>query len=137
MRNLLLLVPLLFSTLPQHALAATITGDECNARVEEMRSTLPMQLDGVTTWVNTTCVNQGNNTLQLVYENEVTDGNDITQANLDTVLESLIMSWCFGPDLSPLIAAVDSIKYVYSFENGTASGELNFSEEDCDMARRP
>ena len=116
---------------PVHA--ATISMEECHSRIDDINANLPMALDNITTWISTTCVDTGNNTIQLIYANEVTDGNEITQANLDTVLESLVMSWCFGPDLIPLLNVVDTVKYEYHFQNGSKIGELNFSEQDCDM----
>src|SRR5690606_29607370 len=119
--------------LPPSAQAARISMAECNEQVEQMRQNLPMDLDGMTTWTNTTCVDTGNGTIQLVYDNEVKDGNPITQDNLDQILESLVMSWCFGPDLIPLLHNIDSVRYLYTFANGTPIGELNFTEQNCDM----
>lgn len=116
---------------PVHA--AKISMAECHSRIDDINANLPMALDNITTWISTTCVDTGNNTIQLIYANEVTDGNAITQANLDSVLESLVMSWCFGPDLIPLLNVVDTVKYEYKFQNGSRIGELNFSEQDCDM----
>ena len=134
----MLVLPALLSVsslfvLPQTAFAATISMAECRERIDDMNANLPMQLDNITTWTSTTCVDTGSDTIQLVYANEVTDGNPITQDNLDSVLESLVMSWCFGPDLIPLLNVVDTVKYEYHFQNGSKIGELNFSEQDCDM----
>jgi|GEM_PF-426828 len=116
---------------PAHA--ATISMEECHSRIADINANLPMALDNITTWLSTTCVDTGSNTIQLIYANEVTDGNAIAQENLDTVWESLVMSWCFGPDLIPLLNVVDTVKYEYHFQNGSKIGELNFSEQDCDM----
>jgi hypothetical protein len=130
MRNMLTFV-LLINLLIPTAWSAGITMEECNTTVAEFNDSLPMQLDGITTWVNTSCVDLGNNEIQLVYENRVTDGNNITQTELDAVLPSVLMSWCFGPTLSPLMQVVDTINYQYHFENGEHIGELNFSFAEC------
>src|SRR3989338_2148445 len=102
MRILLLVLTLSLSAFTHHAFSADITMDECNTRVAEMNATLPMALDDITTWISTTCVDQGNDAIQLVYVNHVKDGNAITQTELDAVRPSVLMSWCFGPDLFPL-----------------------------------
>ena len=130
MRNLLLTLPLVF--LSSHsAMSADITMAECNERVAEFNESLPMALDGITTWVNTSCVDIGSGAIQLIYENRVTDGNQITQQELDAVRPSILMSWCFGPTLSPLMQVVDTINYQYHFENGERIGELDFSFQEC------
>ncbi|MGB4248487.1 MAG: hypothetical protein WBJ75_12275 [Pseudohongiellaceae bacterium] len=131
MRILLLVLTLSLSAFTHHAFSADITMDECNTRVAEMNATLPMALDDITTWISTTCVDQGNDAIQLVYVNHVKDGNAITQTELDAVRPSVLMSWCFGPDLFPLIQIVDAVNYQYDFENGQHIGELNFSYQDC------
>lgn len=131
MRILLLVLSLALSAFSHHAASAQITMEECNTRVAEMNATLPMELDNITTWISTTCVDQGNNAIQLVYANHVKDGNAITQAELDAVRPNVLMSWCFGPDLFPLIQVVDAVNYQYDFENGQHIGELNFSYQDC------
>ena len=131
MRILLLVLSLSLVTFVPHAFGADITMDECNTRVAEMNATLPMALDNITTWISTTCVDQGNNAIQLVYVNHVKDGNAITQGELDAVRPNVLMSWCFGPDLFPLIQVVDTVNYQYDFENGQHIGELNFSYQDC------
>lgn len=113
------------------ALSANITMEECNTTVTEFNDSLPVALDDITTWVNTSCVDLGNNAIELVYENRVTDGNNITQQELDAVRPSVLMSWCFGPTLSPLMQVVDNINYQYHFENGEHIGELNFSFQEC------
>lgn len=136
MRMLLLVLTLLTAATAQNALAADISMTQCNENVAELNANLPMQLDGITTWVNTTCMDKGNSVIDLVYENQVTDGNAITQAQLDTVLPSLIASWCFGPALAPLMQAVDTIHYKYDFANGQHIGDLYFKEADCNMAER-
>jgi hypothetical protein len=136
MRTLLLILTFLSSTLSQSALAADITMDECNAQIAEMNANLPMQLDGITTWTSTVCVDKGNAVIDLTYVNEVADGNAITQTQLDTVLPSLIASWCFGPTLAPLLQVVDTIHYSYDFANGQHIGDLYFTEQDCNMAER-
>lgn len=131
MRILLLVLSLSLSAFAHQASSADITMADCNTRVAEMNATLPMALDDITTWISTTCVDQGNNAIQLVYVNHVKDGNAITQAELDAVRPSVLMSWCFGPDLFPLIQVVDAVNYQYDFENGQHIGELNFSYQDC------
>jgi len=136
MRMLLLVLTLLTAAGARNALAADITMAQCNESVAEMNANLPMQLDGITTWVNTACLDKGNSIIDLVYENQVTDGNAITQAQLDTVLPSLIASWCFGPTLAPLMQVVDTIHYKYDFANGQHIGDLYFKEADCNMAER-
>lgn len=136
MRMLLLVLTLLTATSTHLAVAADITLAQCNDSVAEMNANLPMQLDGITTWVNTACLDKGNSVIDLMYENQVADGNAITQAQLDTVLPSLIASWCFGPTLAPLMQVVDTIHYKYDFANGQHIGDLYFTEQDCDMAQR-
>ncbi|MDP1933192.1 MAG: hypothetical protein Q8L60_17215 [Gammaproteobacteria bacterium] len=131
MRILLLVLSLPLAILPHYSFSADITMEECNARVAEMNATLPMELDNITSWMQTTCVEQSDGGIQLVYDNDVKDGNSITQAELDAVLPSVLMSWCFGPDLFPLIQVVDAVNYQYNFENGQHIGELNFSYADC------
>lgn len=103
-------------------------GKNTGARMNE---TLPMQLDSITTWTQTSCNELPEKALELVYENSVEDGNAITQTELDSVLPSLIASWCFGPSLEPLMKFVDTIKYQYHFASGESIGELNFSFRDC------
>ena len=122
MRMLLLVLTLLTAATAQNALAADITMTQCNENVAELNANLPMQLDGITTWVSTTCEDKGSSVINLVYGNEVADGNAITQAQLDTVLPSLIASWCFGPTLAPLMQVVDTIHYKYDFANGQHIG---------------
>ena len=118
--------------LPAHkALSATITMEQCNTTVAEFNDSLPMALDDITTWVNTSCVDLGNNAIELIYENRVIDGNNITQQELDAVRPSVLMSWCFGPTLGPLMQVVDNINYQYRFENGEHIGELEFSFQEC------
>lgn len=113
------------------AFSAEISMSECNETTAEFNSSLPMQLDNITTWTNTSCVALVDGAIGLVYENEVQAGNAITQSELDAVRPSLIMSWCFGPTLGPLISVVDQVQYLYVFDDGTAIGELNFSFQDC------
>lgn len=131
MRKMIMMLSLLFSFASPLALGADITMEECNTTVAEFNDSLPMALDGITTWVNTSCVDLGNNGIQLVYENRVTDGNNITQQELDAVRPSVLMSWCFGPTLGPLMQVVDTINYQYHFQNGEKIGELNFSFQEC------
>lgn len=133
MRTLLIIFATLFS-ISCHA--AQITMTECNEKVAEINATLPMQLDNITTWVSTTCVEPREGRIQLVYANQVKNGSPISQEQLDMVLDSIVMSWCFGPDLIPLLSAVDAVNYQYDFENGQHIGELNFTEFDCDMGRQ-
>ena len=133
---LLLVLTLLTAATAQNALAADITMAQCNENVAEQNANLPMQLDGITTWVSTICEDKGSSVINLVYGNEVADGNAITQAQLDTVLPSLIASWCFGPTLAPLMQVVDTIHYKYDFANGQHIGDLYFKEADCNMAER-
>lgn len=134
MRILLLVLSLMISNFPQYSLSAEITMAECNTTIAELNASLPMELDEVTTWVNTTCVDQSNGAIQLVYNNRVKAGNTVTQQNLNAIRPGLIMSWCSGPNLLPLIQSVDTINYQYSFENGQNIGELAFSYSDCSSA---
>ncbi len=131
MTKLLAILSLSFFALFNTSYAAQITMAQCGAKVAEFNNTLPMQLDNITTWTNTACVQLEENEIGLVYENQVQTGSAITQTELDTVLPSLIMSWCFGPTLGPLISVVDAVKYLYVFEDGSRIGELNFSFQDC------
>ena len=136
MRMLLLVLTLLTTFSGHNALAADITMAQCNEQIAEMNANLPMQLDGITTWVSTECLDKGQSVIDVVYGNQVTDGNAITQTQLDTVLPSLIASWCFGPTLAPLMQVVDTIHYKYDFANGQHIGDLYFTNEDCNMAER-
>ena len=131
MRNFLFLVFVSLMAMSKSVFSTEISMGECNDTVTEFNSSLPMQLDNITTWTNTSCVALGNDEIGLVYENEVKAGNEITQNELDSVRPSLIMSWCFGPTLGPLISVVDQVQYLYFFENGTSIGELKFSFQDC------
>lgn len=131
MRKLTLALPLVLACVSPSALSAGITMEECNAKVAEFNDSLPMALDDITTWVNTSCVDMGGDAIELLYENRVTDGNNITQQQLDAVRPSVLMSWCFGPTLSPLMQVVDSINYQYNFANGEHIGELTFSFAEC------
>lgn len=47
---------------------------------------------------------------------------------LDATRPSLIMSWCFGRTLGPLIRAVDQVQYLYDFDNGVSIGEPRWSD---------
>ena len=105
--------------------------EECHEAVAPMNANLPMDLDDITTWTQTTCKDTGGDTVQLVYANVVKDGNAITQENLDAVKPSLIMSWCLGPTLAPLMQMVDTVHYEYHFANGERIGGLDFSFLDC------
>jgi len=131
MYKLTLAFSLAFTFVSHDALSASITMEECNTKATEFNDSLPMLLDDITTWVNTFCVDLGNNAIELVYENRVADGNNITQQELDAVRPSVLMSWCFGPTLSPLMQVIDRIHYQYHFENGEHIGELNFSFQEC------
>ena len=131
MRKLMLILSVVFAFASHSALSADISMEECNTTVAEFNDSLPMALDGITTWVNTSCVDLGNNAIELVYENRVADGNNITQQELDAVRPSVLMSWCFGPTLGPLMQVVDSINYQYHFNNGEHIGELTFSFAEC------
>ena len=131
MFKLTLSFSLLLALVSHNALSAGISMEECNTTVAEFNDSLPMALDGITTWVNTSCVDMGNDEIGLLYENRVTDGNQITQQQLDEVRPSVLMSWCFGPTLSPLMQVVDNINYQYHFANGEHIGELNFSFQEC------
>lgn len=131
MLKLLLTVSFLMCCISNPALSAGISMEECNTTVTEFNDSLPMALDDITTWVNTSCVDLGSDAIGLVYENSVTDGNAITQEQLDAVRPSVLMSWCFGPTLSPLMQVVDNIHYQYHFANGEYIGELNFSFQEC------
>lgn len=135
MRNLIFSLPLMLILPSGLAQAQSNNGgfsmEECHEAVAEMNANLPMDLDDITTWTQTTCVDTGGDTVQLVYANVVKDGNAITQENLDTVKPSLIMSWCFGPTLGPLMQMVDTIHYDYHFANGQRIGSLDFSFADC------
>lgn len=128
---MLLSFAFLFALLPGFTHAAGFTMAECESAVAEMNADLPMDLDDITTWTQTSCRDTGNDTLQLVYDNQVKDGSAITQENLDTVLPTLIMSWCFGPTLGSLMQMVNTIHYDYHFENGDVIGALDFSFADC------
>ncbi len=135
MRTLALSLSLAALLFPVAGLAQSNGGgysmQECDAAMVEINADLPMELDTITTWTKTSCKDTGGNTVQLVYENVVKDGNPITQENLDTVLPSILMSWCFGPTLAPLMQMVDTINYQYHFENGQKIGELTFSFAEC------
>ena len=131
MRKLTLILSLVLGFASHSALSASITMEECNTAVAEFNDSLPMQLDDITTWVNTSCIDLGNNAIELLYENRVTDGKSITQQQLDAVRPSVLMSWCFGPTLGPLMQVVDNINYQYHFDNGEHIGELNFSFQEC------
>lgn len=131
MHKILLTFVLTLAFASHNALSADISMEECNTKVAEFNASLPMALDGITTWINTSCVDLGNNAIELVYENRVTDGNNITQQELDAVRPSVLMSWCFGPTLGPLMQVVDSINYQYHFTNGEHIGELTFSFAEC------
>lgn len=131
MRKLLLTLSLVFAFSSHSALSADISMEECNTTVAEFNDSLPMALDDITTWVNTSCVDLGNNAIELVYENSVADGNNITQQELDAVRPSVLMSWCFGPTLGPLMQVIDSVNYQYHFANGEHIGELDFSFQEC------
>ena len=86
MRMLLLVLTLLTAATAQKALAADITMTQCNENVAELNANLPMQLDGITSWVSTTCEDKVSSVINLVYGNEVADGNAITQAHLIKLL---------------------------------------------------
>ncbi len=131
MRKLTLSLSFFLALLSHNAFSAGISMEECNTTVTEFNDSLPMALDDITTWVNTSCVDLGNGDIGLLYENRVTDGNQITQQELDAVRPSVLMSWCFGPTLSPLMQVVDNINYQYHFANGEHIGELNFSFQEC------
>lgn len=131
MRKLTLSLSFFLALLSHNAFSAGINMEECNTTVTEFNDSLPMALDDITTWVNTSCVDLGNGDIGLLYENRVTDGNQITQQELDAVRPSVLMSWCFGPTLSPLMQVVDNINYKYHFANGEHIGELNFSFQEC------
>ena len=131
MRTVLLVISLLISAVPQYSLGAEIAMAECNEKTAELNKELPMALDGVTTWVNTTCVDRGAGSIQIVYANLITNGNDITQSNLEILRPSLIDSWCAGPNLIPILNVVDTINYQYDFKNGQRIGELTFSKAEC------
>lgn len=129
-----ILLPFLFLTLlatSSSVFSAEISMDECHKTIAEFNSSLPMQLDNITTWTNTSCVSLGGDAIGLVYENEVQSGNAITQVELDAVRPSLVMSWCLGPNLWPLIRVVDEVKYLYAFDDGSKIGELLFSVQEC------
>lgn len=131
MRKLMLTFFLVFAFASHSALSADISMEECNTTVAEFNESLPMALDDITTWVNTSCVDLGNNAIELVYENSVADGNNITQQELDAVRSSVLMSWCFGPTLGPLMQVIDNVNYQYHFANGEHIGELDFSFQEC------
>lgn len=131
MRKLTLTLSLVLGLASHNALSASITMEECNTTVAEFNDSLPMRLDDITTWVKTSCVDLGNNVIELLYENSVTDVNSITQEQLDGVRQSVLMSWCLGPTLSPLMQVVDNINYQYYFESGEHIGELNLSFQEC------
>ena len=131
MRKLMLTFFLVFAFASHSALSADISMEECNTTVAEFNESLPMALDDITTWVNTSCVDLGNNAIELVYENSVGDGNNITQQELDAVRSSVLMSWCFGPTLGPLMQVIDNVNYQYHFANGEHIGELDFSFQEC------
>lgn len=131
MLKLSLALSLFLALVSHNALSAGISMAQCNTTVAEFNDSLPMALDDITTWVNTSCVDLGNGAIGLLYENRVTDGNQITQQELDAVRPSVLMSWCFGPTLGPLMQVVDNINYQYYFANGEHIGELNFSFQEC------
>lgn len=131
MKMLLPALSLLILAAPQVGLSAEITMAECNEKAAELNKELPMALDGVTTWMNTICVEKDDNTLQIVYVNHITNGNDITQNNLEILRPSLIGSWCAGPNLIPILNGVDTVNYQYDFKNGQHIGELTFSKAEC------
>ncbi|MES3007495.1 MAG: hypothetical protein V4751_06970 [Pseudomonadota bacterium] len=131
MRILLPMLSLLVLACPQVGFSAEYTLAECNEKTAELNKELPMALDGVTTWMDTTCVEKDDNTLQIVYVNHITNGNDITQNNLEILRPSLIGSWCTGPNLIPILNGVDTINYQYDFKNGQHIGELTFSKAEC------
>jgi len=131
MRMFALLVSLTLMLSSPNSLGAEFTIADCEVTVAEMNKDLPMSLDTVTTWTKTSCTEKPGNIIGLIYDNSVADGTAITQAELDSLLPSLIASWCFGPSLEPLMKIVDTIKYQYHFASGESIGELDFSFRDC------
>ena len=71
MKMLLPALSLLILAVPQVGLSAEFTMAQCNEKTAELNKELPMALDGVTTWMNTTCVEKDDNTLQIVYVNHI------------------------------------------------------------------
>lgn len=134
MRILLPALSLMILACPQVGFSAEYSMTDCNAKTAELNKELPMELDNVTTWINTTCVEKDDKTIQIVYENVIADGNDITQDNLERLRPSMIGTWCTGPNLVPILNGVDTVNYQYDFKNGQHIGELTFSKAECPVS---
>jgi hypothetical protein len=103
----------------------------CNSMASDLNKQLPMQVDNITTWKATICMQAADVvTLRYMYTINVAS-NKVTQKDLtDNVRQAQLNQWCSSPDLRKILNLVN-IEAVYNDQLGIYIGKLVHSKSMC------
>ena len=129
MRKLLFILITIFPSL--------VLADEeflfCMDTATNLNKKLPLMVDEVTNWKNTTCKNGNPIIFQYFYYLEKPLTPD-EQANMPRILRNIftvsLKQWCQNPD-QKLLLNLFNVEYIYFDKNDKYLGNIEFTQDDC------